>query len=389
MPQVCLNIGAGPTPIEGYESIDHKNGTEAYPLPHKDGSVDEIYASHVLEHFSHTDISSVVNHWACKLTPGGRLRIAVPDFQWIAKNYLDGKPINVQGYTMGGHVDVDDTHHSIFDREVLTELMVNAGLERVGDFQPEHPDCTQLEVSLNLQGYKPVKRLTEIGKTVALLSAPRFGPTIHMRCAVHAFGLLKIPYRVMQGVYWNQVLSSVLEEELKKDTEYILIVDFDSVFDVQDVMELCRLMRAFPDADAICPMQMKRSDEVPLFGIPRTDGQKIGEVYAAVFDRNLTKINTGHFGLTIFKAEALRELSRPWFLAKPNDNGRWDEHNHVDADIAFWFKWRDEGKSVYLSNHVTIGHMMELVIWPDDKFNAIYQDVGDYSVKGIPAGVKR
>ena len=267
--------------------------------------------------------------------------------------------------------------------------MVNAGLERVGSFQAEHDDCTQLEVSLNLQAFKPCKRLTEIGKTVALLSAPRFGPTIHMRCALHAFGMLKIPYRVMQGVYWSQVLSNVIEEELVKDTEFIFMVDFDSVFDAQDVMELCRLMRAFPDVDAICPMQMKRSDDVPLFGIARTDDKNAGAVYAAAFARNLTKINTGHFGLTVFRTQALRELPRPWFMAKPSDNGRWDEKTHVDADINFWFKWRDEGKSVFLANHVAIGHMTELIMWPGEKFEPIYQNICEYSTDGIPAGVKR
>ena len=56
---VKLNIGAGDVDAPGFIAIDRKLGLEAYPLPeHVNGtkletdSVDEVRASHVLEHFS-------------------------------------------------------------------------------------------------------------------------------------------------------------------------------------------------------------------------------------------------------------------------------------------------------------------------------------------------
>src|SRR5262245_57789670 len=110
-----INIGAGSYPLEGYLNLDRKTGDEAFPLQHQgkeiaDGSVDEIRASHVLEHFPHAIAGDVVSHWAAKLKPGGALKIAVPDFDVIAQLYLDGSEAPIEGYIMGGQTDADDFH---------------------------------------------------------------------------------------------------------------------------------------------------------------------------------------------------------------------------------------------------------------------------------------
>jgi 2-polyprenyl-3-methyl-5-hydroxy-6-metoxy-1,4-benzoquinol methylase len=69
------------------------HGDEALPAASRpgnraDGSVDVIRASHILEHFP-AQVPAVLKHWAAKLKPGGVLKIAVPDFAWIAQAYLD------------------------------------------------------------------------------------------------------------------------------------------------------------------------------------------------------------------------------------------------------------------------------------------------------------
>src|SRR4051812_8339039 len=98
-----LNLGAGSKPLAGYSNIDAKNkrgtvDTTIYPLPHVDGSVDEIRASHVLEHFSHREIGNVLADWVRALKPGGVLKIAVPDLKFIAERYLAGAEMPVQQY---------------------------------------------------------------------------------------------------------------------------------------------------------------------------------------------------------------------------------------------------------------------------------------------------
>lgn len=387
---VCLNLGSGACEIDGYRSVDRKHGLEVYPLDSvvDDGNVDEIYASHILEHFGHGECSSVLNHWVKKLRPGGRIRIAVPNFEWIADHYLKGEPINVQGYVTGGQVDTNDIHASIYDRETLAEIMVNAGLERIGEFASEYKDSSSLEVSLNLQGFKPISDLTKLENVFAVLSAPRFGPVLHFKSAIEAFAPLGIPFKIGQSAYWHQILCELMEEAIEAGAEFIITCDYDSVFSTQDVLELYRLARAYSDADAICAIQMRRGTQFPMFGMVDNNGKPIGTIYKAAMERNLTKINTGHFGLTIIRVSALNEIPKPWMLPIPNDDGRWDE-GKIDADVSFWAKWRVAKRKLCMANHVVIGHLEETIKWPGKDLRPIFQTPVDFLNNGIPAEVRR
>lgn len=386
---VRLNLGAGATEIAGYEPIDRKNGQEVYPLECDDESVDEIYVSHVLEHFSHTETHKVLAHWMEKLRPGGLLRLAVPDFPWICKHYLDGEAINTMGYVMGGHVDENDRHGALFDREMLIDAMVNVGLERIGSWESEYEDCSALPVSLNLQGYKPATSEKRPTATLAILSAPRFGPVLHMRCGITSFGRLGIPYDIGQGAYWHQVLSGQIEEALKaEDIKFIITCDYDTAFSSDDVMELWRLSNAMEDADAICPLQSKRGTAHVLCGLQDEHGVLQNRIAIAEQARLVTPITSGHFGLTIFKADAFRKAKRPWFHAVPGVDGKWDD-TKIDADMNFWQNWRASGLKLYLAHRVLIGHIEEAVKWPGRDYKPVFQTFGDYVDNGIPAEVKR
>lgn len=384
-----LNLGAGSSVIADFEPRDIKRGDSLYPLPDADGSVDEIRASHVLEHFSHTEVSAVINHWVDKLAPGGRLRIAVPDFEKVARDYLDGKPVNVQGYVFGGHQDADDRHGCGFDRELLTELLLNAGLERLHDWTSEVQDCAALPVSLNLSGYKPLAPLRQCYGVTAVLSAPRFGPVMHFRCALSAFARARVPYQIAGGAYWHQVLSEVLESQIDDpEIRYVITCDYDTVFGYEEVMELYRLMESVPEADAIFPLQSKRGSDYALFGILGKDGKPTVSVAGYQLSRNLLPVSTGHFGLTIFRADRLRSFARPWMNSVPNAEGRWTD-GKTDADIHFWHHWRESGRSLYLAPRVVVGHLQEMVTWPGRDLRPIYQTSTDFDATGMPEEARR
>lgn len=377
-----LNLGAGDTDIPGYLPVDRKFGQEVYPLEYPNDAVDEIRASHVLEHFAHGEVSEVVNHWVDKLKPGGCLKIAVPDFHWIAAKYLKGEPIPLQGFLMGGQVDENDFHKCAFDRESLHKIMANAGLERIGPWDDGTQDCSMLPVSLNLCGWKPGAGKYTPGKTTAVLSAPRFAPTMHMQCSHRSFGQLRIPYRVVSGAYWHQVMSTVIDEQ-RHDCEYLITCDYDSIFTPQDVHELLRLMAAYPEVDAIFPIQMKRSDEAKVLASTQD------EVYTAEFEeRDIREMDSGHFGLTVFRTSAFETFPRPWFLGVPNEEGDWDE-GKVDADIYFWRKWKQHGRTACIAPRVVIGHLQELIAWPNKQLTCTYQTLTDFNDVGIPSGVRR
>lgn len=164
-----LNVGCGEHPRKGYIGIDRKHGGEAHPLAFNDGTpvpneyADEIRASHVLEHFSHTATANVLQDWIRALKPGGILKLAVPNFEWIAREYLEGeddpeKPVPLIAYLMGGHTDENDIHGAIFDGPALTQLLEDLGLEDVQPWEGDPEDCSGLPVSLNLQARKPLPK---------------------------------------------------------------------------------------------------------------------------------------------------------------------------------------------------------------------------------------
>jgi predicted SAM-dependent methyltransferase len=386
---IRLNLGAGEPVLPGYVPIDRKNGKEVYPLDYPDNSVEEIYASHILEHFSFMETHKVLAHWLDKLKPGGLLRLAVPNFAWIAQHYLDGEAINTMGYVMGGHTDDSDHHGAIFDSEMLVDMMLRTGFERIGHWESAYDDCSALPVSLNLQGYKPLTTERRPTNTVAILSSPRFGPILHMRCAIAAFGSLGIPYEIGQGAYWQQVLSEQIETTLRNEnTEYIITCDYDTAFGREDVLELWRLSKGIGDADAICPMQVQRGTDFILCGLNDGDGKRCSHIKIAELARLVTPITTGHFGLTIFKAAALRKAKRPWFQAKAAEDGTWST-GKIDADINFWNNWRASGLKLYLAHRVLVGHIEETIKWPGHDYKPVYQQFTDYVERGIPAEVKR
>ena len=78
MSPIKLNIGAGSTVIPGFTAIDRKLGSEAYPLPYPDGSISEIRASHILEHFTFGEAQTAMQEWTRVLKPGGRYVFSEP-----------------------------------------------------------------------------------------------------------------------------------------------------------------------------------------------------------------------------------------------------------------------------------------------------------------------
>lgn len=384
-----LNLGAGDHPLEGYKNLDGNMGDFIHPLSVENETCDEIRVSHCLEHFSHKEVSTVLKHWVSKLKPGGLLKIAVPDFEKICKDYLEGREFNIQGYVFGGHVDHRDHHGCAFDTELLTELMLDCGLERLHHWTSEIQDCAALPVSLNIGGYKPSGTAKVCENTVAVLSAPRFGPVMHFRCASTAFGRARVPYQILGGAYWHQIMSEVMEQQIAEPSvKYVITCDYDTVFSYAEVMELYRLMEACPDADAIFPLESKRGSDHALFGILGKDGKPISSMGMYQFDRNLMPVTHGHFGLTILRADSLRSFERPWMNSTPSPEGRWG-HGKKDADIDFWHKWVGSGRTLYLAPRIVVGHMQEMVTWPDHNLRPIYQHTQDYDANGIPQEARR
>ena len=53
---------------------------DAISLPIESNSMEEVYASHIIEHFYFDDARSAIKEWLRILQPGGKLTIVLPDF---------------------------------------------------------------------------------------------------------------------------------------------------------------------------------------------------------------------------------------------------------------------------------------------------------------------
>jgi len=381
-----LNLGSGGCELSDYDNVDRKKGQEVYPLAYPDECADEIRASHVLEHFSHRETMDVLREWFRVLKPGGCMKICVPDMEVICLTVAAGTPINAEGYLMGGHVDSDDRHGATFTRDKLAAMFMELGMERVKMFPSDAPDCSSLDISLNMLGYKPVlpQGTLQFDGVTFVLPTPRYGPSEHHRCIYEALQQFNARVRSIGGCFWNQHLCNAIETEIARpECRYICTLDYDSLFTPQDVAELYRIMETHPHIDAIVPMQSGRGSNKPLFTMRGDDGKMKSQVHPAVFDMLTTEITTGHFGLTFIRADKLREFPRPWMVGRPANDGTWGD-GHVDPDIDFWFKWEMHGNVVHMANRVVIGHIEDCILWPSADLTPIYQRVSDYIKTGKP-----
>lgn len=385
-----INIGAGAVPLVGYVNLDRKTGGEAFPLrlpsmiDVPENSCDEIRASHVLEHFPHAKVQDVISHWASKLKPGGVLKIAVPNFEWIARAYLEGKDVPVEGYVMGGQVDSDDHHGALFDAETLVDYLRAAGLTDIGHWDADADDCSALAVSLNLRGVKPVQIERGAFKVSAVMSVPRLGFMDNFTCALSALAPLGIQVRPFFGAFWGQCLERGFETALAEDApDAILTIDYDTVFTAQNVATLIRLMVLNHDADAICALQSARGWGSPLMSIDLPDDISHGHIPKSYFDGDLTKLRTGHFGLTLIRASSLKEMAKPWIWSKPAPDNTWGE-GRTDDDIYFWREWQKAGKTLFNANRVVVGHIESMIRWPGRDLGTIHQRAAEFSTQGAP-----
>lgn len=84
---IKLNLGCGRKKIEGYIGVDLPDNAygiapdiaaDVRSLPFGDGTVDEIMAIHLWEHFYLKDAPKIITEWKRALKPGGKLVLELP-----------------------------------------------------------------------------------------------------------------------------------------------------------------------------------------------------------------------------------------------------------------------------------------------------------------------
>ena len=153
MGSVKINMGCGWRDfgkdwihIDGgdYPHLDYKCITD---LVFEDGTVDLIYASHVLEYFDRDDVLEVLSEWNRVLKVGGVMRVAVPEFEAMVGLYHRGeiKLEQIVGPLYGKMSMGSDYvyHKTTYDEVSLKKVLQKSGFSQIIRYnwrETEHSD---------------------------------------------------------------------------------------------------------------------------------------------------------------------------------------------------------------------------------------------------------
>jgi predicted SAM-dependent methyltransferase len=165
--------------IGGWQSRDDWKILDILPRPGADflgsitdlskfesGSIEAIYASHVLEHVSQNDMANALAGIIRVLIPGGTFMASVPDLDVLSHLFISpslsiDQKFHVMRMIFGGQTDAADFHYIGLNHQILHRYLQNAGfgrIERVRSFGL-FTDTSELEtygqrISLNMIAVK-------------------------------------------------------------------------------------------------------------------------------------------------------------------------------------------------------------------------------------------
>ena len=167
-----LNIG-GDTVKPGWKILNIQNkpgvdfvGDISNLDQFSDNSVDEIYASHVIEHVDQNNIEKTLNGIYRVLAENGKIYISVPDMDILCKIFMDpNSSLDMKWHAMrmmfGGQIDKYDFHYFGWNFLFLNGYLNKVGfrkIERVKNFSI-FDDTSEFAphgylISLNVIAYK-------------------------------------------------------------------------------------------------------------------------------------------------------------------------------------------------------------------------------------------
>lgn len=148
-----LHLGCGPRILDGWhhrDIADFEHLDSRGPLDDlsdfDDGSVGQIYASHVLEYYDQYQVPIVLREWRRVLVAGGQINIAVPDFRALVRVYQGDSDLGIPSKQIAsiigplfGRMEVDSGfiyHRSVWDVSALTNVLYKAGFSEIVQYDP-------------------------------------------------------------------------------------------------------------------------------------------------------------------------------------------------------------------------------------------------------------
>jgi predicted SAM-dependent methyltransferase len=145
-----LNVGCGEYPTPGFVNLDYfwRRGVQlcwdvVRGCPAPSGSIKGIYTEHCLEHIPLESCRRVIADFFRMLSPGGIVRIVVPDAELYIRLYQESRTCKVEfpydnrytGLTPMMHVNRifrGHGHQFAYDFETMRRILESAGFTAVG-----------------------------------------------------------------------------------------------------------------------------------------------------------------------------------------------------------------------------------------------------------------
>lgn len=148
--------------VDLYEHCDYQgDASDLTWLINKIGMLDEIRASHLLEHLPSGNIPPILKNWKRALRPGGQIEIAIPDFDWAAewafRRRFDGPQDYWQQLMMvyGAQRNPGDVHRTPINMKTLVDIVEMTGFEIVSKFYTQFLDA-RVQRSAMIVARKPL-----------------------------------------------------------------------------------------------------------------------------------------------------------------------------------------------------------------------------------------
>lgn len=148
--EIKLELGESKSRMEGWLTVDCQGAPDLLhdlrqPFPFPDGSVDQIYSSHVIEYFDYQELLSHLSEIRRMLKPGGVFRVAVPNARIYLDAYFHSDSFDVNYYCRYApafhyHSPIDIVnyiaymagyHRRLFDEAQLLAILKSAGFRNV------------------------------------------------------------------------------------------------------------------------------------------------------------------------------------------------------------------------------------------------------------------
>ena len=145
-----LNIG-GMEKKDGWKIMNIQTGGEAGFSPNKneidfigditdlrqfdDNSIEEIYASHILEHVTQNDMKATLKGIYRVLKDDGKFYVSVPDMDILCRLFLSIRDPKARSHIMrlmyGGQTDKYDFHYFGWNISFLKGYLIGAGFKNI------------------------------------------------------------------------------------------------------------------------------------------------------------------------------------------------------------------------------------------------------------------